>query len=177
MVVRNFYETFRSVLMLFVLKSHSLVMENKPHEDHPAEFAEYVDLNIDLFNRFYNVFMEMAKEKKYPVIFQRYEDAVKDKENHLVEAYDFFIGQDIKDTYLHKKIKEVCNSGSAGHVYKKKTPSKGFEQFTEEQLKTITEKTKEFCAFFGYDDKGEALSGEHPFHLSNQEHKKWFRDN
>jgi len=40
------------------------------------------------------------------VYFVRFEDLISDKEKYLSEAYSFIMGvEDIKDTYLEKKIK------------------------------------------------------------------------
>ena len=165
------------MLQLMVLGSHSLLMENKIYEDHPEEFAQFLDSTLDNFNKYYDLYLDMAKNKKFPIIFQRYEDVVKDKAKYVEETYEFMLGQEIKDTYLQKRIQDFCGSDKAGYVYKKKESSKGYEFYTEEQMKLIAEKTKNFCNFFGYNEKGDALEGIFQFHNSNQEHIKWYKEN
>jgi len=80
---------------------------------------------------------------------------VKDKHKYLSEAYSFILGvEDIKGTYLEKRLDEVfLGSSSGGVAYKLKqgnTTSKNLSVLSEGYLNYIKRMCNDGIHFFGY---------------------------
>jgi hypothetical protein len=65
---------------------------------------------MDMWKKFYDYWLEVAKNKTIPVYFFRFEDLMTDTERILREIFEFSLGVDsLKDTYLEKRLVEAVS--------------------------------------------------------------------
>jgi len=66
--------------------------------------------------------VDLARQRRVPCIFLRFEDVVVNKEKSLCDAYSFAMGvENINDTYLQKRIKSMLSNANTGVSYQLKT--------------------------------------------------------
>jgi len=64
--------------------------------------------NAYLWSEFYKYWIDLAKNKKIPVIFIRYEDLAANNFDSMKEVISFMLGMEsIEGTYVEQRIKDV----------------------------------------------------------------------
>ena len=163
-VVRNPLDVIPSFAYLVHTRSHSLVPNEKLHEEFPEWWtewsktvAEYMQFNHDY------IVGELANE--IPTYVLRYEDLVMNPEPVLIECFQFLLDvPSIEGTVCEKRIKDICTNGFAGKaLYALKNTSQNGQNlnrnkhmYSEQLKKEISTILKDSNFFFGYADVGEA---------------------
>jgi predicted alpha/beta hydrolase len=77
-------------------------VEFKDEWDYVVKFAAKIWMN------FYKFYAEAAKAKKFPVLFIRYEDIVKDCRTSLHDTFKFILGvNDLTGRYVEKRVDDI----------------------------------------------------------------------
>ena len=159
-VVRNPLDVIPSFAYLIHMRSHSLVPNEKLHEEFPSWWdewartvAKYIQQNHD--------FVVNTLSEKIPTYIFRYEDLVTDPEPVLNECFRFILDvPSIEGTVVEKRIKEVCMQGTAGkQVYEMKNSTinlnKNEHMYSPELRKQLSEILKGYNMYYGYTNLSE----------------------
>ena len=108
--------------------------------------------------RFYEIYMNDARNKEIPTLFVRFEDLVMDPEPELRKMMAFMLGltlEQFKGTNAERRVKEVVAMGSSATVtYTLKDSTKKYnsnaKRYSKDQIDWIKGEFKEMLHFFGY---------------------------
>ena len=91
-------------------------------KDYPKFFDWYISEVGDEYRRFYDYHLDLAKQRRIPILFLRFEDMLMDPEPQLRNIMRFLLGiDDLNGTNAERRVKEVINLGhQATQTYKLK---------------------------------------------------------
>ena len=155
-IVRNPLDTFVSWLELCHHCNHAQKCEFELEKDYPKFFDWYISEVGDEYRRFYDYHLDLAKQRRIPILFLRFEDMLMDPEPQLRDIMRFLLGiDDLTGTNAERRVKEVINLGhQATQTYKLKQSTLRFnsqgKRYSQEQIDRVGELLAEYNNTFGY---------------------------
>ena len=178
-IVRSFYTMAESYFYQQSTLTHNRIQTVNIASEYPDLWAKYTNSVVQFTEKFVDFWQKVWNERGIPVIFVRYEDAVRDKATYLREFYSFAYGvESIEGTYLDQRIIREVEKENFAKSYALKTGKRmGMEAYSEELRDRFDEVIGHQNEFFGYTRDGKVLGGEHPFHEWNKKVKAAYIQN
>lgn len=76
--VRNPIDIIASYINLMITSCHSINIDNDVHIEFPEFWTWYIEQQTDQYVKFYQYWIDQAKEKNIPTFFYRFEDTLND---------------------------------------------------------------------------------------------------
>ena len=134
-LVRQPLDMIMSLFQMAMTLTHTRTVSESVHDVLKEEWAWAIEQYVDLWNKFYSYWLEVASKKEMPVFFFRFEDLLQNRNQTLTEVLEFIYGVDsLHGTYLEKRIKDVLADEASSQLYKPRTGgmNKNLEHYTPE---------------------------------------------
>lgn len=155
-VVRNPLDTVISWINLLQMNSHSAKSPFACELEHPGYFDWLLKETCTYIKNWTSSVMTVARLRKLPVLFLRFEDLKAEPEPQLKSLMSFLIGErDLRGTNAEKRIQEVLDlGGQATQAYSLKDTTRSnnvnLSRYTDAQLVWVKEQMADMLHFFGY---------------------------
>lgn len=127
--------------------------------DFPNEFPEewdwFVREHIDIYNRFYDYWLERAQNKDLPVYFIRFEDILLNQRETVEQTVEYLLALDsVRGRYIEKRLDECIGDLSNAGIYKPRSAviNGSMKYFSKEYQELVKEGCRKHINYFGYSE-------------------------
>mmetsp|Transcript_44444 Transcript_44444/g.43110 ORF Transcript_44444/g.43110 Transcript_44444/m.43110 type:complete len:111 (-) Transcript_44444:421-753(-) len=92
LLIRDPIAQYKSLFQFACSSTQNKNIKNSIPKDFLAEFKAGFEASIKIYKNVYTFWMQVIKDKKYPVYFLRYEDFCSNCEESLTDAFRFYMG-------------------------------------------------------------------------------------
>lgn len=153
MAVRNPLDAFYSFFNMIVTQTHTKSFSNNL-DDLKKYWDPFFESDVLSWAKWHAYWIDIAKQKKVPIYFFRFEDLLLNPEPVLKDMFKYILlEENIDKSVIEKRIQDVINTGK-NFLYKPRSAGGGFHKHTQkisqEQMQFLMEHLEPYLHFFGY---------------------------